>query len=57
MLALVLGRELILLDDVTSALDNNAKEAVMRVLAELDALAGIGETGYCFNYCIHAQTC
>jgi len=42
MLALVLERELILLDEVTSALDKNAKEAVMQLLGAMESVSMLG---------------
>jgi ABC-type multidrug transport system ATPase subunit len=42
MLALVLERELLLLDEVTSALDKNAKHAVMQMLREMEYVSMLG---------------
>lgn len=40
--ALVLEREILLLDEVTSALDKQAKEAVIQVLAGLESVSILG---------------
>lgn len=42
LLAILLERDILLLDEVTSALDARSKEAVMQVLAELDCVSILG---------------